>query len=101
MNNYEAVKQMTCEQMANFLSDIYYTGINNGMYISRCENDFDNEKAENNPYNENWLSKEAEAALLDNRNNDDKYLPDFLTEAILRNAQIGKNVLSSGKNDAI
>ena len=39
MTNYEAIKRMTLEQMEIFLDNVYLTGMNNALYLSRLTED--------------------------------------------------------------
>lgn len=54
MTNYEALISLDKETLANILDQIYLTGLNDG---SREGEDY------HFPYDEDWLSQEAEAAF--------------------------------------
>ena len=88
MNNYDAILEMTPKQMRTFLDHVYLTGMNNGLYIARLD---DEEAGDFDPdcYTLGWLFSPAEDATSKVFAEDgDAYLPQALTEAIFRNAGI-------------
>lgn len=88
MNNYDAILKMTPKQMRTFLDHVYLTGMNNGLYMARLD---DEEADEFDPecYTLGWLFSPAEDATSKVFAEDgDAYLPQALTEAIFRNAGI-------------
>ena len=57
MNNYEAILKMTPKQMETFLDQVYLTGMNNGLYMARLDDD---EAVDFDPecYTMDWLLSE-------------------------------------------
>ncbi len=91
MDNYEAIQHMSREQMEMFLDNVYLTGLNTGTYAASLENDSEEQNAllDDNPYDIEWLSGEAEKATNPVFAEDgDAYLPDALCKAIFRSAGI-------------
>lgn len=91
MDNYEAIRRMSREQMDTFLDNVYLTGLNTGTYAASLEDDSkeQNSLLDENPYNTKWLSGEAEKATDPVFAEDgDAYLPDALCKAIFRVAGI-------------
>ncbi|MGN1106797.1 MAG: hypothetical protein ACI4RH_09110 [Huintestinicola sp.] len=90
MDNYEAIMKMNRQQLADFLDDIYVTGLNNGMYAAAV----DKEEAQDAvlgefPYGEEWLASDAEAATLCEEAEDgDSYLLEACVKAVQRLAGI-------------
>lgn len=87
MDNYTAIMKMSKKQLEMFLDDVYCTGLNNGMYAS--------EHPENDgiladfPFNEKWLSADAEPATLCPEGEDgDGYLTEFFAHSAIRHAGI-------------
>jgi len=86
MTNYEAIIRMTPERMEQFLDQAYLTGMNNGMYVARHEDD---EILDLNPFDGCWLADHVEAATELGLDEDgDEYVLYALVEAIFRNAGI-------------
>lgn len=86
MTNYEAIIRMTPERMEQFLDQVYLTGMNNGMYAARHEDD---EILDLNPCNDFWLAAQAEKATkIGSDEEGDAYMLSALVEAILKNAGI-------------
>jgi len=54
MTNYEAVKNLTCDQMENYLDQVFLTGMNTG-HQSLVDPDIH----EGNPFNADWLNGDA------------------------------------------
>ncbi len=89
MDNYEAIRKMSREQLEAFLDDVYCAGLNNGMYAARQTKDAAVEILDKNPFDAAWLSGDAEPATLCEKAEDGgAYLLDALTEAVIRNAGI-------------
>jgi hypothetical protein len=55
MNNYEAIKNLTSEQLEKFLDQVFLTGFNTG-YQSLVDPDIH----DGNPFDTDWLNGEAE-----------------------------------------
>jgi hypothetical protein len=55
MTNFEAIKQLTYEQLDKFLDQVFLTGFNTG-YQSLVDPDIH----DGNPFDEEWLSAEAD-----------------------------------------
>ena len=80
MNNYEAIKNMTPEELEIFLDQVYLTGFNTAIY---------SQDADDKPYNMDWLKQSAEDATKHIFAEDgDSYMLDALTKAIFRLAGI-------------
>lgn len=95
MNNYEAIMKMSKEQLEIFLDNVYLTGLNTGMYTSTLNEDEKLDELENNPYSIDWLNEDAEKAtrLVTDDEDNDYFLPNALTRAILRCAGIDIGIL--------
>lgn len=54
MDNYEAIKRMSREQMGAFLDNVYLTGLNWGIYSASLKNDSEEQQSvlDHNPYGE-------------------------------------------------
>lgn len=86
MTNYEAIVNMTAEQMERFLDQVYVAGLNDGMYAARQEDDGFISEAH---FDMVWLNEEAESALLNCDAEDEEWeIPEEVAKAILRNAGI-------------
>ena len=87
MDNYAAIMKMSKKQLEAFLDDVYCTGLNNGMYASEHpEND---DMLSDFPFNEKWLSADAEHATLCPEGEDgDGYLTEFFAQSAIRHAGI-------------
>lgn len=86
MTNYEAIIRMTPERMEQFLDQVYLTGLNNGMYVAKHDDD---EILDLNPCDDCWvaaLTKEVTEFGFDEEG--DEYMLYALVEAIFRNAGI-------------
>lgn len=91
MTNYEGILRMDRRAMESFLDQVYLAGLNTGMYAATLpgESDEQCELLDQNPFNQEWLSQEAEKAVSGEVAPDgDEYLLDALTEAVLRVAGI-------------
>ena len=55
MTNYEAIKNLTPEQLVKFLDQVFLTGFNTG-YHSLADPDIH----DGNPFHENWINADAE-----------------------------------------
>lgn len=86
MTNYEAIIRMTPERMEQFLDQVYLTGLNNGMYAARHEDD---EILDLNPCDDCWLAALAEEATeFGSDEEGDAYMLSALVEAFFKNAGI-------------
>lgn len=86
MTNYDAILKMDPNKMAMFLNHVYLTGANDGIF-SMAHEDTDLSELPDNPYEQAWLSKEAdEATIIVYDDDGEMYLPDELAHSILRNA---------------
>ena len=93
MTNYEAIIQMSEEQMEAFLDHVLLTGLNLGMHAASLEEEEQGEVLDTNPYDETWLSSDAEdTTKLVFAEDGDTYLPDALTAVIFKNAGINPDV---------
>ncbi|GGL63851.1 hypothetical protein [Sporolactobacillus putidus] len=91
MDNYDAIKRMSREQMEAFLDNVYLTGLNTGTYAASLEEDSKEQQTalDDNPYGGGWLAAEAEdATRLVFSEDGDAYLPNALCKAIFRTAGI-------------
>ena len=88
MDNFEAIKKMSREQLEAFLDNVYCTGLNNGMYASRQPEGEAVDILDKCPFDAAWLSDDAEPATLCDKTEDDEYLLDALTKSIIRSAGI-------------
>lgn len=89
-NNFEAIKAMSVEELEALLDYIYTTGLNDGSYAAKLD---DEEKKMdilgNNPYNKDWLCAEAEAATEQIfTDDDDENLPEAFLFSFFRCAGI-------------
>lgn len=87
MTNYEAIRQMTPEQMEAFLDNVLLTGVNTGMYVAKLPEESDEwmDALDNNPFDEEWLAADAEDATQYVFADDgDLYLPTALCDVIMR-----------------
>lgn len=100
MDNYEAIRKMSREQLEAFLDDVYCAGLNNGMYAARQPEGAADDILDKNPFDAAWLSGDAEPATLCEKAEDgDAYLLDALTEAVIRNAGIDAPQSADVNND--
>ena len=90
MDNYEAIMKMNRKQLADFLDDVYVTGLNNGMYAATREKEEEQDIVlDEFPYDEKWLASDAEAATLcEGAEDGDDYVLDASAKAALRLAGI-------------
>lgn len=98
MDNYSAIMKMNKKQLEMFLDDVYCTGLNNGQYaVQHPEND---DVLVDFPFNEKWLSADAEPATLCPEGEDgDGYLTEFFAQSAIRNAGIDiSETVSETKN---
>lgn len=87
MDNYTAIMKMSKKQLELFLDDVYCTGLNNGMYAA--ENPQNDDILADLPFNEKWLSADAEPATLCPEGEDcDGNLTDIFVQSAIRNAGI-------------
>lgn len=90
ISNYEAIRNMSPEEMTYFLDCVYTTGINDGMYSADHEGDCD--IADCCPYNRKWLDAPAEdATRYVFAEDNDEYIPDALVKSVLRAAGINSD----------
>ena len=93
MDNFEALRQMSREQLAVFLDYIYLTGLNSGWDMGRLpEDDPQREKLlEESPYGAQWLAAEAEpAARCAVTEDGEMCLPEAFVQAAMRAAQMAE-----------
>lgn len=90
MDNYEAIMKMSRKQLADFLDDVYVTGLNTGMYAATREKEEERDAVlDEFPYDEKWLASDAEAATLCKEAEDgDDYVLEASAKAALRLAGI-------------
>lgn len=91
MDNFLAIKQMDRSALEAFLDQVYLTGLNTGLYAATLPNESDEqaELLDENPFDEVWLSSEAENATLGTyAGEDDEYMLNALTNAVFRIAGI-------------
>ena len=87
MDNYAAIMKMSRKQLEMFLDDVYCTGLNNGMYAA--EHPENEDILADFPFDEKWLSADAEPATLCPYGEDsDGYLTDIFVQSAIRNAGI-------------
>lgn len=87
MDNYTAIMKMSKSQLEMFLDDVYCTGLNNGMYAA--EHPEKDDIFAEFPFNEKWLSADAESATLCPEGEDgDENLTEFFAQSALRYAGI-------------
>lgn len=89
MNNYEAIIKMDIKRLEVFLDNVYCAGLNMGMYASGLNEEEQIEALGENPFSMDWLTDEAELAVLPEAYSDDnRELPEELVKAVLTNAGI-------------
>lgn len=91
MTNFEGILRMDRCALESFLDQVYLAGLNTGMYAATLpgESDEQLDLLDQNPFDQEWLSQEAEKAVSGEVAPDgDEYLLDALTEAVLRAAGI-------------
>ena len=91
MDNFEAITRMDRNALEAFLDQVYLTGVNTGMFAARLPNNSDEqaEVLDKNPFNEKWLSSEAENATLGTyAGEENEYILDALATAVFRGAGI-------------
>ena len=99
MTNYEAIKRMTPEQMEIFLDNVYLTGMNNALYLSRLTED-EAAAFHYETYDHPWLVSEAEEATKYVFDDDgETYMPFYLVKAIYRNAGIDMDEQDAEKEE--
>lgn len=94
MTNYEAIQKLSPENLAYILDSIYVAGLNDGLYAGRLGDEAQKcDILENNPFDQTWLSSEAEDATRYVFAGDGiPYVLKALAEAILRNAGVEEAV---------
>ena len=86
MTNYEAIRKMTPAQMADFLDQVYLTGLHQGMHAERSK---DGSRLDDDPFDILWLADDAEKATQYVTTEDgDLFLLNALVEAIFQSAGI-------------
>lgn len=86
MTNYQAIMEMPPKHMADFLDQVYLTGLNTGMYAAKQNDD---RVLDDNPFDKIWLAAEAEkATTLCSSDVGDGYMLRALTKAVFRSAGI-------------
>ena len=99
MTNYEAIKRMTLEQMEIFLDNVYLTGMNNALYLSRLTED-EAADFQYETFDHPWLVSEAEEATEYVFDDDgETYMPFYLVKAIYRNAGIDMDEQDAEKEE--
>lgn len=95
-SNYDAIRNMSLDEMAVFLDYVYTTGLNNGLYAAQSQdNDEHDSLLDSTPYDKEWLSDNAEEAtekVFDD--NGDAFLPNAFVKATFRCAGIDINTIS-------
>lgn len=87
ISNYDAIKNMSPEQMTYFLECVYTTGINDGTYSA--DHETETVVIETCPYNKKWLASPAEdATRYVFAEDNDEYIPKALVKSILRTSGI-------------
>ena len=72
MQNYEAIMKMSVSQLEAFLEEVYCAGLNTGLYAARLENLESSDILDDNPFSVQWLTSEAEPAVLPTNTDDDE-----------------------------
>lgn len=86
MTNYEAIQQMTPSHMAEFLDQVYLTGLHRGIHEERSGDD---SILDEDPFDLPWLMEAAEKATQWGTTKDgDLYMLNALVASIFRNAGI-------------
>ncbi|MDO5650329.1 MAG: hypothetical protein Q4G11_06965 [Gallicola sp.] len=91
MNNYEAILQMTPEEMAIFLDQVYLTGLNYANYVSTHVSEDEKLDMDQEPFDLLWLESEADKAtaeVFDSKDGEMYMLPQ-LVDAICKVALFG------------
>lgn len=91
MTNFEGILRMDRPAMESFLDQVYLAGLNTGMYAATlpAESDEQFDLLDKNPFDQEWLCREAEKAVTGEMAPDgDEYLLDALTKAVFRAAGI-------------
>lgn len=89
MQNYEAIMKMSVSQLEAFLDEVYCAGLNTGLYAARLEDLESSDILDDNPFSIQWLTSEAEPAVLPtNRVDDERDCLNAYVKAVLRNADI-------------
>lgn len=87
MTNLEAVQRMDKESFAEFLDQVYLTGINTGSYAQTLTEDDANDVLDRFPFDKDWLDAEAEPAVL-NIIGEDAHMLNALSSIVLEAAGI-------------
>ena len=89
MQNYDAILKLSMRQLEAFLDEVYCAGLNTGLYAARLEDLESSDILDENPFSAEWLTDEAEAAVLPtNTDDDDRECLNAYVKAVLRNADI-------------
>ena len=89
MENYEAILKMFILQLEAFLDEVYCAGLNNGLYAARADESTASKILDDNPFSIEWLTDEAEAAVLPtNTIDDERDCLNAFVKAVLLNADI-------------
>jgi len=79
MKVYEAIKNLTAEQMEKFLDQVFLTGMNTGHHML-----VDPEIYDENPFDEAWLNSEAESPALVVNEDGESLVIEPLANVVLR-----------------
>lgn len=71
MRNYEAIMKMSILQLEAFLDEVYCAGLNNGLYAAGVDEQKASAVLDENPFSIDWLTDEAEDAVLPTNTVDD------------------------------
>ena len=92
MQNYEAIMKMSVSQLEAFLDEGYCAGLNTGLYAARLEDVESSDILDDNPFSVEWLTDEAEPAVLPtNTDDDERECLNAYVKAVLLNADIPYN----------
>lgn len=92
MQNYEEIMKMSVTQLEAFLDEVYCAGLNTGLYAARLEDLESSDILDDNPFSIQWLTDEAEPAVLPtNPDDDERECLNAYVKAVLRNADIPYN----------
>jgi len=79
MKVYDAIKNLTAEQMKKFLDQVFLTGMNAGHHML-----VDPEIYDENPFDEAWLNSETESPALVVNEEGESLVIEPLTNVVLR-----------------
>lgn len=89
MQNYEAIMKMSVSQLEAFLDEVYCTGLNTGLYAARLEDLESSDILDDNPFSMEWLTDEAEPAVLPtNTLDEERDCLSAYVKAVFQNADI-------------